>query len=331
MKKTGALKGKAGPSKPASKSGTKPMLLPKVASQSALLYHFHKGVIRTCEVPGLRFEKHAQTFPKHRCGFANNKLYLLDTGNDWVNAADSLRFNGVLQVYDPYRRLVEQSVKTCACNTHEVPLLIRGQELLDLGTCSRVLKITSGQREAISSLNELGDFVNYGACQVLNKLVYIAGGDPFVDRYADEEEPLPLEFAIWTINWVGFKATRVGVWPDIKLKDASIVHLSASEFLVTGTLLDESGTAAFRLRGNTLSREGGSSKVLGRCSSSCVQGSFLYMLYDSGLVKCDLGTGLMRVYDLAKYERLKCFLWGLQHTPVKKLSPGLFREICAFS
>lgn len=329
MKKSGtALKGKAGPaSKPSTKAGAKSV--PKSASKSVLLYHFKNGVIRTCEVPSLRFETHAQTFPHHRCGFANNKLYLLTTGNDF--ASDStLRVKGVIKVYDPHQHLVEQKIDTCACNTHEVPLLIRGQEVLDLGSCSRVLKLNNGQRELINTLNDLGQLEEYGTCLILNKLVYVVGGVRHQDRYEDDESAPP-DFSIWTINWIGFKLAHVGVWPEIKLQDISVIPLSPTEFLVTGTLQGETGTAAYRLRGSSLTREGGSSRALGRCTSSCVLASSLYMLYDAGLVKCDLNTGYMRVYDLAKYERLKIFLWGFQHTLLRRLTPGIFGEICSFS
>ena len=295
MKKAGTVK--AGPSKTATKS------VPK-ASSSVLLYHFKNGVIHTCEVPSFRFETHAQTFPSHRCGFINNKLYLLSIGNDWGYQSTS-SFKGVLRVYDLSSHLVEQSMKARACSNYDTPLFIRGQQMLDLGSQS-VLQLTTGQSEPIKTLGELEALEEYGACQVLHKLMYLIGGafEPYSGQGVDDEEESEEinKLTVWTINWVGFKATRVGVWPDIKLKDASILPLSASEFLVTGTLLGESGTAAFRLRGNTLSREGGSSKVLGRCSSSCVQGSFLYMLYDSGLVKCDLGTGLMRVYVISAIQ-----------------------------
>lgn len=88
------------------------------------------------------------------------------------------------------------------------------------------------------------------------------------------------DFSIWAINWMGFKLTCIGVSECQRILD--------NKYTAGGNR-----HSCYRLRRGMLSREGGSSRTLGRCFSSCVIDSFLYILYDASLVKCDQNTGYM--------------------------------------
>lgn len=89
---------------------------------------------------------------------------------------------------------------------------------------------------------------------------------------------------------MGFKINLIGVWPEIKLQNTSITPLSASEFLITGTLQEQ--LPIDLEEPCCLEREAVAGHWADALLLMCLVAFFNALR--CSLIKCDLNTGYMR-------------------------------------
>lgn len=309
----------------------------KGSKTETVLYSFAKGELCTLQVPSLRMTVHSQRFPGHRCGFCNGKLYFLEEAYaDIARPNNSLGFTGTLKIYDPFRMTVERTVSTCACNYHAGPLLIRGSEILDLGTVTKVINCATGARKIPIDSGGSDCVYDFGAVLMHNKTIYMAGGwNDFLGLESDDEETkesLSLG-GLHAISCSNFSANTFLNRFSPVIRNVSVLPMHENEFLILGEEKRTAGTVVYRFSASTqtVTKEGVLSRKLGQSVSSCLLQHLFYMFFPKGLVAiCDLRTGMMRLVDLTSYEKVKAVLWTMGKRQTKRLPEVLVRHIIGY-